>query len=104
METEPMRPDREMAIQAMQNLGWQAKRTKPSRHVVWEFKRADTGGLWDLVKCKQHDLSMRFVARIAQQYGDAPELVREIHDAEERWLKSHFFGLYQRAGAQEVQP
>lgn len=101
MEAEAMLPDRQMAIEAMQSLGWNVKRTKPSRHVIWEFTRADTGGLWDLVKCKQGDLSMRFVARIAQQYHDAPDLVREIHEAEDRWMKARFFGLYQRAMAQE---
>lgn len=95
-----MRIDREMAIMAMQNLGWQAKRSKPSRHPIWEFRRADVGGYWDLVRCKQDDLSMQFVARIAMQHGDAPELVQEMQEAEDRWLKSRFFGMYQRAAAE----
>ena len=92
-----MRPDREMAIRAMQNMGWTAERTKPGKSVVWRFTRPDTGGLWDVVSCKQADLSMAFVAGKAMQYGDAPELVREIQEAQERWLRNRFLGIYSRA-------
>lgn len=92
-----MRVDREMAISAMQNMGWTARRTKPGKSVIWEFTRPDTGGLWDKVKCNQADLSMAFVAGKAMQYGDAPELVREIQEAQERWLRSRFLGIYSRA-------
>ena len=92
-----MRPDREMAIHAMQNMGWTAKRTKPGKNIIWEFRRPDTGGLWDLVKRNQDRLGMEWVAEIAMIYGDAPELVREIAEAKERWLQSRFLGLFSRA-------
>jgi hypothetical protein len=96
-----MRHDREMAVLAMQNMGWTAKRTKPGKSIIWEFTRPDTGGLWDMVKCNQANLSMHFVAGIAMQHGDAPELVQEIQEARERWLKDRFLGIYSRAAGEE---
>ena len=96
-ETAPMRPDREMAIEAMRNLGWTAIRTKPGKSVIWEFRRPDTCGLWDVVKCRQDCLSMAFVADKAMEYGDAPELVEEISRAKESWLQSRFLGIFARA-------
>lgn len=93
----PMRPDREMAIRAMENMGWRATRVGTGKNVFWRFQRPDTGGLWDRVDCKQTNLSMNWVADVAMRYDDAPDLVREIQEAKERWLKSRFFGIYSRA-------
>ena len=94
-----MRPDRQMAIEAMQNMGWDAKRTKPGKNVIWEFRRPDTGGLWDLVKRNQDGLGMSWVAEIAMRYGDAPDLVDEITRAKEAWLQRRFLGIFTRAKA-----
>ena len=45
------------------------------------------------------------------RYGDAPELVREVIEAKERWAKQRFYGIYTQqeaialgARAQERQP
>ena len=92
-----MRHDREMAIQAMRNLGWQAERDGTGKRVTWVFRRPDTGGLWDVVRRKQSDLSMGWVAEIAMQYHDADDLVREVAEAKERWLRARFLGIYSRA-------
>lgn len=94
-----MRPDRQMAIEAMQNMGWDAKRTKPGKNVIWEFRRPDTGGLLDLVKCNQDRLCMAWVAEIAMRYGDAEDLVDEINRSKEAWLRQRFLGIFTRAKA-----
>lgn len=93
----PLRPDREMAIKAMQNMGWNAKRVGTGKKVFWQFDRPDTGGLWDRATCKQTNIGMHWVAEMAMRYGDAPELCRAIQEAKERWIKSRFMGLYTRA-------
>ncbi|MEM1151939.1 MAG: hypothetical protein AAGI03_15555 [Pseudomonadota bacterium] len=92
-----MRPDRELAIEAMRNLGWEATRTKPGKNVIWEFRRDDTGGVYDLIRRRQDQLSMGFVADTALRYGDAPDLANQITDAKEAWLKERFRGVYSRA-------
>ena len=92
-----MKLERELAVEAMQNMGWTATRTKPGKSVIWEFCRPDTGGLWDLVKCNQQGLSLSWVAEIAMRYGDADDLVTEISAAKERWLQARFFGIFKRA-------
>lgn len=92
-----MKPDREMAVAAMQNMGWEAKRSKRGKTPVWEFRRPDTGGLWDLVTVRQDQLSMSWVAEKAMFYGDADELVAEVKIAKERWLRARFLGLHLRA-------
>lgn len=97
-----IRPDRRMAIEAMQNMGWTAKRTKPGKTVIWEFRRPDDDGLIDVVKCRQDQLGMHFVADKALQYGDANDLFKEIMEAKERWLKQRFFGIYKRAAEAET--
>lgn len=92
-----MRPDREMAVKAFQNMGWTAKREKRGKTPVWKFSRADTGGLWDTFTVRQDCLSMHTVAEKAMQYGDADDLLREIMELKEKWLKSRFLGIYSRA-------
>ena len=101
-ERAPMRPDREMAVKAMQSLGWTAKRAKRGKTPVWEFSRPDTGGLWDLAIVRQDQLSMGWVAEKAMLYGDAPELISEINEAKQRWMQSRFRGLFSRAGETEA--
>lgn len=88
-----MKRDRERALLAMQELGWQAKRT-PGKHPAWEFHRPDTGGFWDVVKVKQADLSMQWVADVAIRHDDAGHLKREIAEAKERWLQDRFPDIY----------
>lgn len=95
----PMRPDRELAIKAMQSMGWTAQRIGTGKKASWRFMRPDTGGLWDRIDCKQVNLSMMWVAEMAMRYDDAPELFREIREAKERWIKSRFMGVYTRADA-----
>ena len=95
--SDEMRPDRTIAIHAMQNMGWTANRIKMGKHPAWEFRRADTNGLFDVVKRRQSALGMAWVAEIAMQYGDAEDLCREISTAKERWIKSRFLGLMSRA-------
>ena len=92
-----MKLDREMAVEAMQNLGWTAERKKRGKTPVWEFRRPDTGGLWDVVTIRQDALSMASVADYAIQYGDAPDLAREINAAKDRWLQSRFLGIFTRS-------
>ena len=96
-----MRPDRKLAIEVMQAMGWEAKRTKPGKHVIWEFRRDDAGGWYGAIPRRQDQLSLSFAADIAMQYGDAPELAREIAEAKERWIKARFFGLLSRQEAVE---
>lgn len=95
----PMRLDRELAIKAMQSMGWTTQRSGTGKKVSWRFTRPDTGGLWDRIDCKQVNLSMNWVAEMAMRYDDAPELFREIKEAKERWIKSRFVGLYAHADA-----
>ena len=97
MRTEGMKLDREMAVEAMRNMGWAAKRLTDRKHPRWQFERPDTGGLWDSVSVPQADLSMHWVVEIAMRYGDADDLVREISDARERWLRQRFLGIFKRA-------
>lgn len=97
--TSPLRPDREMAIKAMQAMGWTAQRIGSGKKVAWRFTRPDTGGLWDRVDCKQANLSMRWVTDVAMRYDDAPELVCEVAKAKERWIKQRFHWIYTRADA-----
>lgn len=85
-----------MAVQAMQNMGWTAKRLTDRKHPRWVFTRPDTGGLWDQVSIPQADISMARVVDVALQYGDAPELFKEISEAKERWLNSRFVGIFKR--------
>jgi len=94
-----VRPDRQMAIEAMQNMGWTAKRAtaKGGAGPMWEFRRPDTGGLWDLVKCRQANLSLTFVANTAMAYGDAPDLVVQIEQAKEDWLRQRFYAIFTAA-------
>ena len=92
-----MKADREMAVEAMRDMGWTATREGSGKKVQWRFTRPDTGGFWDRVTCKQVNLSMAWVADIAMQYGDADELVREVLEAKERWLKARFLGIFTRA-------
>lgn len=88
-----MAPEREMAVRAMQNLGWTAKKNTDGKHPRWEFSRPDTGGLWDVCKCPQSSLSMMFVVDMALAYGDAPMLADHIKSAKEEWLRVRFLGL-----------
>ena len=101
-ERAPMSPDREMAVKAMQSLGWTAKRDKRGKTPVWEFQRPDTGGLWDVATVRQDQLSMSWVAEMAMSHGDAPELISEINEAKQRWMQSRFLGLISRAAEQEA--
>ncbi len=89
-----MRPDREMAVSAFQNMGWTATRKKNGKTPVWEFKRPDTGGLWDVFTVRQDVLSMSVVADKAMQYGDAIELQKDIAAVKEEWLRNRFLGLF----------
>jgi hypothetical protein len=91
-----MNTDRSMAVEAMQSLGWTATRAGSGRKIIWEFRRPDTGGLWDLVTCRQPNLSMQWVANTAMSYGDAEDLVREIRNCEDVWLQKRFAGIFQR--------
>jgi len=95
----PLRIDRKMAIMAMQDMGWTALRIGSGKKVAWRFTRPDTGGLWDRIDCKQNNLSLGWVAEMAMRYGDAPELVREVAEVEELWIKQQFHGIYTRADA-----
>lgn len=92
----PMRLDRRMAVRAMENMGWSAKRVMTGRTAVWHFTRPDTGGFHDLLKCRQDLLSMRFVAESAMRYGDANDLKDGIDKLKEKWLRERFFGIYKR--------
>lgn len=89
-----MKPERQMAVRAMQNLGWTAKKIPGGSHPRWEFSRPDTGGLWDVVRVTQADICMRWVARQAVKYNDALGLYAEILAAEDRWLRERFAGIY----------
>jgi hypothetical protein len=92
-----MKPEREMAVAAMQNMGWTAKRLTDRKHPRWQFDRPDTGGLWDSVSVPQADLSLHWVAQTAMRYGDADDLLREIKEAQERWIRSRFLGIFKSA-------
>jgi hypothetical protein len=97
-----MKLDREMAVQAMQNMGWSAKRLTDRKHPLWEFTRPDTGGLWDRVSVPQADLSMSWVVDVALNHNDAPDLGRQIAEAKECWMRQRFLGIF--IHAQERQP
>jgi hypothetical protein len=92
-----MKKEREMAVEAMQAMGWTATREKTSSHPRWVFPRADTGGLWDRITVTQANLRMSWVAEKAMQHGDADDLVAEIHLAKTAWLQRRFLGIYSRA-------
>jgi len=92
-----MKLDREMAIEAMQNLGWTVIRGRNGKTPVWKFTRPDTGGLWDAITVRQDQLSMFWVSHMAMQYGDAPDLTAEINAAKDRWLNARFLGIFKRA-------
>ena len=93
-----MNAERQMSVEAMQVLGWQAKRI-PGPRPKWEFRRPDTGGVWDIIVRRQDQLSMDFVAETAMSYGDAPELSRDVVEVKRKWLQSRFLGIYSRANA-----
>ena len=92
-----MRPDREMAVEAMRNMGWTAERLSGRAKPAWRFSRADTGGLYDCITRRQDQLSMQWVAEIAMRYGDASDLKAEISKAKEQWLRKRFLGIFTRA-------
>lgn len=92
-----MKPERELAVKCLQSMGWQAKRVKHGKTPVWELRRPDTDGLWDLTKIRQDELSLRRVAHVALQYGDAPDLQKEIDDATKKWIEQRFYGTLLRA-------
>lgn len=94
-----MRPDRQMAIDAMCNMGWRAERTKPGKTVIFEFRRHDTGGWYDVVRRRQDQLSMGWVADIAMRYGDADDLKTEVAKAKKEWLRQRFHAIFKRAEA-----
>jgi len=94
-----MKPEREMAVRAMQILGWTAERRADRAKPHWRFTRPDTGGLRDVWTCPQASLSMSMVADLAMKHGDADGLAAEIAAAKDRWLKERFAGLYQIGGA-----
>lgn len=84
-------PERAAAITAMRELGWSARRLKePGKHPKWMFRRGDVGGLDDLIRIKQADINMDWVARQAMACGDAPCLVAQVWDAKRKWLKDRF--------------
>ena len=89
-----MKLDREMAVEAMRNMGWTAERRTDRHHPYWRFMRPDTGGLLDVLTKPQADLGMAWVADMAMQYGDAPDLCAEIVSAKGRWLQSRFVGIF----------
>lgn len=89
--------EREMAVEAMRNLGWEAKPTKRGQNTVWEFRRPDDVGSFDFCTCRQKELRMAYVAKMAMAYGDAPDLLKTVKQAENEWLKTRFFGIYKRA-------
>jgi hypothetical protein len=93
-----MKLERELAVEAMQNMGWTATRTKPSNHPIWEFRRPSTGGLFDVVKCKQDALSRFWVSEVAMRNDDANELMAEISRLKDQWFQKRFHGIYSRAG------
>jgi hypothetical protein len=95
---EEMSKEREMAVKAMQALGWTASRAKPSKTFIWQFTRPDTGGLHDVVKQRQDQLSMSWVASVATRYDDAPDLLEELGEVTQRWLRARFFGIYSKTG------
>ena len=92
-----VRPDRETAIEAMRNMGWTAERLSGRKKPVWVFRRADTGGLYDCISRRQDELSMYWVAEMAMQYGDAPDLKAEISKTKEQWLRKRFLAIFTRA-------
>jgi hypothetical protein len=92
-----MKPERELAVAAMQNMGWTAKQEKRGKTQFWVFSRPDTGGLWDVASVRQDILSMNWVAEKAMQYHDAPDLVQTIQAAKDVWLRARFFGIFRAA-------
>lgn len=99
-----MKLDREMALEAMKSMGWTATRKVTTRKMTtqkdcWHFTRPRRGhvGEFENVTCKNLNLGMAWVADIAMQHGDADELVREVLEAKERWLKARFLGIFTRA-------
>jgi hypothetical protein len=88
-----MSADRQLAVAAMQNMGWRAVRTGRK----WEFSRPDTGGLWDRSFVSHGNLSTAWATGIAMSYGDAPDLVAQVKAAEQKWFADRFCGLIAKA-------
>lgn len=88
-----MKLERENAILAMQSMGWTAKQEKRGKTQTWKFSRPDTAGLWDVTSVRQDNLGLRWVCSVAMSYGDASELISEIIEAENRWVKKRFPAL-----------
>lgn len=99
--SQEMAPERRAIVAAMQRMGWTAERKRRGKTPVWEFRRSDTGGLWDVVTCRQDALSIAWVAETAMSYGDAPVLLADINAAKANWFAERF---YQVLGGQEPQP
>lgn len=94
--SQQMKPERQMAIEAMKNMGWTAVLDTSKARRAWKFSRPDTGGLWDSITCRQDQLSMEWAVRVAIQYGDAPDLRESIVKLQQDWFRERFRGICQR--------
>lgn len=94
MSEADMKPERQLAVRAMQNMGWTAERRTDRRHPYWRFCLGGTNGWQDVATVPQSDLSMDWVARIAVQYGLAPDLAARLKAVTDEWARERFKGLY----------
>jgi hypothetical protein len=87
MGGQEMSAERRMAVEAMQSMGWQASREPGGK---WVFRRPDTGGMWDLIRVQQQNLSPAWVCEKAMLYGDAPDLAETLAASRDRWFRMRF--------------
>ena len=63
-----MNLERRQVVAAMQSMGWQA--TRDPHKPQWRFSRPDTGGLWDLIRVNQADISWTWLRRHDPQFQE----------------------------------
>ena len=85
-ETAPMSQDRQNAIRLMETRGWQHRRNG----AYHEFRRPDTGGLYDLARVSHKNLSLEWAI---SHCGDQ-ELARRIKQVRDAWVREAIPGAF----------
>lgn len=79
MDNHEMSWGRKTAIRLMQSRGWTHER-KGKRH---EFRRPDTGGLWDLARVSHNNLSLEWaISHCADEV-----LADRVHAVRQAWVR-----------------
>ena len=94
--------DRDLALEAMRELGWTVERMQRGPQVIWKFSRRDKeDGLFDVVNRKDADIGIEMVADIAMAHGDADDTAEIIRVTKRTWFVSRFEKLLLSGDATE---